>query len=214
MSSSSISLLFIIFPHQVLVHTEIPHERSFFQAERSQLSQPVWEMLQSFNHICSPVLDSHKQVHGLLLLGSPELGSALEMCTHIYQQEGKNHLTGMIMQLGTFFASRVYCWLLLLSPRTLRPLLGKLLSSWWAPRMYRCLRMCVEPPCVQSPAFLELHGFPVSHPLACPGSSKRWHNYLVYHLLLPVLYPLWTFWGCYLSRCPGHQWGYWTSLGP
>lgn len=47
------------------------------------------------------------------------------------------------------------------------------------------------PPCVQDPAFLvELRGVPISHSLACPGPSERWHNCLVHQLLLPVLYPL------------------------
>lgn len=79
--------------------------------------------------------------------------------THLHQEERKNHWTGRIlMQLGILFASRVYCWLLLLFPRTLRPL-GKLLSSWWAPRIHGCLRIFL-PVCRALQFFLNSLVFP------------------------------------------------------
>lgn len=54
---------------------------SLLQAEQSQLSPPFLtrEMLHSLHHLCSLSLDSLQYVHLFLVLGSPEMDSALRL---------------------------------------------------------------------------------------------------------------------------------------
>ncbi|KAK4817679.1 hypothetical protein QYF61_024908 [Mycteria americana] len=49
-------------------------------AEQPQLSQPVFigEVLQPLDHLHGPPLDSLQQIHGLLMLGAPELNAVLQ----------------------------------------------------------------------------------------------------------------------------------------
>jgi len=68
-------------------------EPSLLQAEQPKISEPflTGEMLQSFNHLCGPLLDSVQYVHFSLVLGSSELHVALQMGPHQCWVEGKDH---------------------------------------------------------------------------------------------------------------------------
>ena len=63
---------------------KVSPEPSLLQAEQPQLSQPVFlgEVFQPPDHLCGPPLDPLKQVHGLLMLGAPELNTVLQVGSH------------------------------------------------------------------------------------------------------------------------------------
>ena len=49
-------------------------------------------MFQPSDHLRDPPLDSLQQVHGLLMLGAPELDTVLQVGSHESGVEGENHL--------------------------------------------------------------------------------------------------------------------------
>jgi len=74
--------VFFTPPHQVFTHIEeIPLQLFIPQAEQSQLPQSllVCQIIQAPNHLHGPSLGSLQYVHVLLVLGSPEMDTALQM---------------------------------------------------------------------------------------------------------------------------------------
>lgn len=78
----------IFFPPSLQVfpyNDEIP--RSLPPAEQSHISQP-FQVLQTLRHVCSPSLYSLQYVHVSLVMGSPELGTALQLWPHSAECRG------------------------------------------------------------------------------------------------------------------------------
>ena len=62
-------------------------------------------MLKSPNCLCGPSLDCLRYVHVSLLLGSPELGTALQLWSHQCSEEGKDHPLNLPLRLSTSSAT-------------------------------------------------------------------------------------------------------------
>lgn len=133
-----------ILPLGIYTHSWDLSEASFLQAEQPQCTQPVprQEMLQSFNHPCSPSLDSLQYVHVSHILGSPELDTGLQMVPHQCWLEGQDHMPqpagsafpDTAQTLLAAFATRAHCCLIFsLSTRPSLSFSAQLLSGWIAP---------------------------------------------------------------------------------
>ncbi|KAJ7420830.1 Cohesin subunit SA-2 [Willisornis vidua] len=73
---------------------EMEHGSLPVLAERPQCSQPVFigEVFYSFVHLHDPPLDLLQQVHIILMLGAPELDTALQVGSHQSKVKGQKHL--------------------------------------------------------------------------------------------------------------------------
>jgi len=101
-------------------------EPSLLQAEKLQLSQPflVYQMFQSFHHLCKFLLDLLQYVSVYVVLGRPEWDPALQMClTRVISLDMLTMLFLMQPQvLLAYFVTRACSWLVFrfLSTRTMK----------------------------------------------------------------------------------------------
>lgn len=151
-------------------------------------------MLQPFNHLHNPSLDSLQYVHVFLVLGNPELGVAPK---HLSKAEQREAITCLNLQA-------ILC---LRQPRGLVATLAIMARCWfvvifvssWTPRAFsgRCFAFSVPDLSWCLRLFLA-KSRTLHYPLLCfiPGQliypaskdpSEWCHNYLVYQLI-PVLY--------------------------
>lgn len=103
---------------------------------------------QSLDRPLGLLLDLLQCIHVMLLLGSPELDSALQVWLYQCQQRGRvtslrvtfGSILHYTAQDGIGLRGRVF-WLMfnLLTIRTARSLSAKLLSDWLAPSLYCCI---------------------------------------------------------------------------
>lgn len=193
--------LFHTLPLGVYTHWwELPW--GFFSpAEQSHLSQPClrWEMFQSLNQLCGPLLDALQYVDTSLVLENPELDTRLQVGPHQCWAEGKSRLPqpagnaflDAAQILSASFATRAHCCLIFnLSTRPSMSFSGKLFSRWFASAcsgawgytspgagLWISLRWSSFLPI--SPAFWDPHGWQ-HNPLVC--------------LFSRFFYCLWTCW--------------------
>jgi len=93
--AENIFRIFPIGPLQVLKGCyKVSPQPSLLQAKQPQLSQPflITEVLQLSDHLCGPPLDLLQQLRVLLVLGTPELDTGLQVGSHQSGVEGQNHL--------------------------------------------------------------------------------------------------------------------------
>ena len=74
---------------------KVSSEPSVLQVDEPQLSQPILieEVLQHSDHLCGPPLDLFQQLNVLFVLGTPELGTILQVGSHESRAQGQNHLS-------------------------------------------------------------------------------------------------------------------------
>lgn len=79
--------------------TRFSPESSFLQANLSWLSQSVliWDILQPIYYFCDSLLDELPNVHVCLVLGSPELDTALQVLIFLTNAEYRGRITSLPM---------------------------------------------------------------------------------------------------------------------
>jgi len=146
------------FPSGMCPHWQDPSLPSQLQAEQSQHSQPLLtrQMLQSLNHPHGSSLDSLQHVHVFIVLGNPELDTALQLSSQWCRVDRKNHLsqqltTPLLTQptMPQAFVMRAHCW-----PRSFSV---KLLSRQLASSTYWCMELLLSR--CRTPHFPLLHFF-------------------------------------------------------
>lgn len=156
-------------------------------------------MLQSLYHLCGPSL------------GSPELGTVLQVCPHCTEQRGRitsHDLLAMaflrqLRMLLAFFVTWNWLMVNLLSIWTVRSFSARLLSCQSGPSICWCMeffflrnRVC---------SLFNLMMFLSAH-----LSSLLWSLWMAACSsglsITPVLYHQCICWGCTLSHRLGHEW--------
>lgn len=76
---------YLVPPHHIVMHT-YQNPLSILQAEQSQLSQPLLtgEVLQVFDQLLGPLLDSFQYIQVSLVLRCPELEAALHIWSFLF----------------------------------------------------------------------------------------------------------------------------------
>lgn len=148
-------------------------------------------MLQAFNPLCDPSLDSLQYVHVSLALGNPELGAAP---THLSKAGQRGAITCLnllaILCLGqprglvAILAIMAHCWLVVnfVSSRTPRAFFGRCFALS-VPGLSWCLRLLLaKNRTLHYPLLSFIPGQPI-YP-ASKDPSEWWHNSLVHQQLL------------------------------